>query len=213
MSDHGDLPIEGTEDGLTLLDEQAKEKIRRVWHEERWWFSVIDEVGVLTDAPKPRQYWFDMKRTVHTEGVCEAVSRCRALKMPAIDGKSRERDSADLTPVMTLVSALPAWRRSPTRRIQDLNLATCNAGIYAITNILTQEQYIGSNGDLSARFNRHRTLLLRGDHHAKRLQEAWDQYGAEHFRFELLESVPDSQRLQKWARKPPVVRQGMHGPN
>ncbi|WIG60665.1 MAG: hypothetical protein OJF49_003413 [Ktedonobacterales bacterium] len=46
---------------LELLDEQAETQVRRVWHEGRWFFSVIDVVGLLTDAPKPRMYWADMK--------------------------------------------------------------------------------------------------------------------------------------------------------
>lgn len=42
---------------LTLVEEQADASIRRVWHDGRWFFSVIDVIGVLTDAPTPRMYW------------------------------------------------------------------------------------------------------------------------------------------------------------
>jgi hypothetical protein len=47
---------------LALIEEQADAAIRREWFDDRWFFSVIDVVGILTDAPKPRQYWYDMKR-------------------------------------------------------------------------------------------------------------------------------------------------------
>lgn len=57
---------------LALFDDETAEKsIHRVMHDGRWFFSVIDVVGVLTDAPKPRQYWFDMKRYVNDEGFHE----------------------------------------------------------------------------------------------------------------------------------------------
>ena len=47
---------------LDLFDEQASERVRRVWHEGRWFFSVIDVVAVLTDTPHPTRYWTDMKQ-------------------------------------------------------------------------------------------------------------------------------------------------------
>lgn len=73
----------------SMLDEQAEERIWRVWHDGRWFFSVIDVVGLLTDTPKPRQYWFDMKRYVHSEGFIEVSEKVRQLKMPSTDGKQR----------------------------------------------------------------------------------------------------------------------------
>jgi hypothetical protein len=47
-----------------MADELAiyQNRIRKVWYEGEWWFSVVDVIGVLTDSPNPRRYWMDMKR-------------------------------------------------------------------------------------------------------------------------------------------------------
>jgi hypothetical protein len=182
---------------IALFDDETAEKtIRRVWHDNRWFFSVIDVIGALTDAPKPRQYWFDMKRRIQDEGFLE-LSQCRLLKMPASDGKLYETDCADFAAMMSLLFALPAWRRRPKKPAsQNAGQETCNSGIYAIVNILTQDQYIGSSGDIAARLKQHKGLLRQGKHHARLLQEAWNSYGEEVFQFAILEAVPDIHLLE-----------------
>jgi hypothetical protein len=46
---------------IASLEEQAEAQIRRVWHDGRWFFSVIDVIGLLTDSTRPGKYWSDMK--------------------------------------------------------------------------------------------------------------------------------------------------------
>lgn len=65
--------------------------IRRVWQNEKWWFSVVDIVGVLTDSEDPRNYWKVLKHRLHEDG-SEVVTNCNQLKLPAEDGKMRETD-------------------------------------------------------------------------------------------------------------------------
>ncbi len=58
-------------------------KIRRIWHEEEWYFSVVDIVGVLTDqnnAQKARKYWNKLSQWLR-EG-SEVVTNCHQLKLP-----------------------------------------------------------------------------------------------------------------------------------
>src|SRR5579859_2465159 len=63
-------------------DETAEEKIRRVWHEDRWFFSVIDVVGLLTGSERPRKYWNDLKRKLkEDEGFGELSAGVGQLKM------------------------------------------------------------------------------------------------------------------------------------
>jgi hypothetical protein len=181
---------------LTLVEEQADASIRRAYLADRWYFSVIDVIALLTDAPKPRMYWADMKRRIQDAGFREALSDCRQLKVPAADGKSYETDCADFATLMSLLFALPAWTRSSRRAPHRAYPDTGNAGIYTITNLLTQEQYLGNSGDIATRFIQHRALLRQGKHLAKVLQEAWNRYGAEHFRVEILESVADTLSLE-----------------
>src|SRR5262249_36595062 len=69
--------------GLMLIAEQADASIRRVWHDGRWFFSVIDVIGVLTDAPTPRVYWGVVKHRLQQEGAREVFTHCKQLKMRA----------------------------------------------------------------------------------------------------------------------------------
>ncbi len=74
-----------------------QQKVRTYWDEkeEKWYFSVIDVIGILTDSINPRDYWFKMKVRVKTEDGLELSTICRQLKMKAADGKMRETDVAE----------------------------------------------------------------------------------------------------------------------
>ena len=78
---------------IKLFEEK---QVRAVWDEEaeRWWFSIVDVIAVLTDSPNPQTYWRLMKKRLSDEGN-ETVTNCNALKMKAADGKMRLTDVAD----------------------------------------------------------------------------------------------------------------------
>ncbi|MFH1410891.1 MAG: hypothetical protein ABIG80_05010 [Patescibacteria group bacterium] len=63
--------------------------IRRIWHHDEWWFSVIDVIGALTDSENSRDYWYKMKIRVKEDDGFEPSTVCRQLKMKAIDGKQK----------------------------------------------------------------------------------------------------------------------------
>lgn len=66
-------------------------EIRKVWHNEEWWFSVVDVVAVLTeqnDSLTARKYWNKLSQRLREEG-SEVVTICHQLKLPAEDGKLR----------------------------------------------------------------------------------------------------------------------------
>ena len=67
---------------IKLFEER---KIRSIWNEEeqQWYFSVVDVVAVLTESVNPRDYWFKMKKRVHSEDGIELSTICRQLKMQA----------------------------------------------------------------------------------------------------------------------------------
>ena len=71
-------------------------KVRTAWNnqEEKWYFSVVDVCGVLTDSKDPTAYWRKLKQRLTEEGN-ETVTNCHALKMRAADGKMRLTDMAD----------------------------------------------------------------------------------------------------------------------
>jgi len=101
---------------LALIEEQADASIRRVWHDGRWFFSVIDVVGMLTDAPKPRMYWADMKRYVQGEGFSEVLERIQQLKLRAADGKMRQTDAADTETLLRLIQSIPSPKAEPVKQ-------------------------------------------------------------------------------------------------
>jgi BRO family, N-terminal domain len=106
-----------TSTSLALIEEQADASIRRVWHEGRWWFSVIDVIAVLTDSAAPRQYWVDMKRRMRdTEGWSETQAKCLRLTMRAADGKMRQTDAADTETLLRIIQSVPSPKAEPVKQ-------------------------------------------------------------------------------------------------
>ncbi|HUY75740.1 MAG TPA: Bro-N domain-containing protein, partial [Ktedonobacterales bacterium] len=101
---------------LALIEEQADRKIRRIWHDGRWFFSVIDVIGVLTDAPTPRMYWADMKRRIQNEGFHQLLAFCQQLKMPSSDGKNYRTDATDTETMLRIVQSVPSPKAEPIKQ-------------------------------------------------------------------------------------------------
>ena len=88
--------------------------VRRVWvaEKERWYFSVVDVVGVLSQSTDPRNYWKVLKSRLLEEG-SQLVTSCNQLKMMAEDGKMRETDAADVETVLRLIQSIPSPKAEP----------------------------------------------------------------------------------------------------
>lgn len=73
-----------------------RQRVRTHWDEEaeKWYFSIVDMVAILTDSADARKYWSKLKQRLKAEGN-ETVTNCHQLKMLAIDGKMRLTDVAD----------------------------------------------------------------------------------------------------------------------
>lgn len=97
-------------------DEQAEEHIRRVWHDGRWFYSVIDVIGFLTESNRPRKYWSDLKSQLLAEGFHQLSARIGQLKMLAADGKQRLTDAADEETILRLVQSIPSPKVEPLKR-------------------------------------------------------------------------------------------------
>ena len=68
-------------------------KIRRIWHNDEWYFSVVDIIAALTDSTDAKDYWYKLKKREHEEGLDELSTFCRQLKLQASDGKYYATDS------------------------------------------------------------------------------------------------------------------------
>lgn len=90
-------------------------EIRRDWNkkEEKWFFSVVDIIAVLTDSVNPRDYWFKMKIRVKTDEGAELSTFCRQLKMQSADGKFYLTDVADVESVLRIVQSVPSPKAEP----------------------------------------------------------------------------------------------------
>jgi len=91
-----------------------KQPVRAVWDEEneKWWFSVVDIISVLTDSIDPAAYWRKLKQRLKEEGN-ETVTNCHGLKMRALDGKMRLTDVADTEQVLRLIQSVPSKKAEP----------------------------------------------------------------------------------------------------
>ena len=95
-------------------------KVRSVWDEEqeKWYFSVVDVVGVLTDQPDlehSRNYWKVLKHRLKKEGA-ELVTNCNQLKLLASDGKRYKTDVADTEQMFRIIQSVPSQKAEPFKQ-------------------------------------------------------------------------------------------------
>lgn len=100
---------------IKLFEEK---KVRSIWdeNEQQWYFSVIDVVEVLTESVNPRDYWFKMKKRVHSEDGIELSTICRQFKMIAQDGKNRETDCANVKSLFRIIQSIPSPKAEPFKQ-------------------------------------------------------------------------------------------------
>ncbi|MFZ2299838.1 MAG: Bro-N domain-containing protein [Candidatus Moraniibacteriota bacterium] len=89
--------------------------IRREWNEkeEKWYFSVVDVVAVLSESENPAVYWRVLKKRLIDEGSNETVTKCNGLKMLATDGKMRLTDVADTEVMLRIIQSIPSPNAEP----------------------------------------------------------------------------------------------------
>lgn len=88
--------------------------VRTIWNdtEEKWYFSIIDIIEVLTQTDRPRKYWSDLKSKLKKEG-SELSEKIGQLKMKASDGKMRNTDVADTEQLFRLIQSIPSPKAEP----------------------------------------------------------------------------------------------------
>ena len=92
-------------------------KVRVVWDEEqeKYFFSVVDIIQVLTESVDAAAYWRKLKQRLKEEGN-ETVTNCHTLKMPAADGKKRLTDVADLQGIFRIIQSVPSKKAEPVKQ-------------------------------------------------------------------------------------------------
>lgn len=91
-----------------------QKQVRTHWDEEqeKWFFSIVDVIGILTDSPNPRNYWKVLKHRLIKEGN-ESVTNCNQLKMQSADKKFYLTDVADTEQLFRLIQSIPSPKAEP----------------------------------------------------------------------------------------------------
>ena len=89
-------------------------KVRSIWdsEQEKWYISIVDVVGVLTESANPNNYWKVLKNRLKNEGN-ESVTNCNQLKMQSSDGKFYKTDVADVEQLFRLIQSIPSPKAEP----------------------------------------------------------------------------------------------------
>jgi len=98
------------EHGLAAFEDK---NIRRTWHKDEWWFSVVDVVGALTESVNARDYWYRLKQRELEQTGVELSTFCRQLKLPSSDGKSYETDCSDTEGLFRIIQSIPSKKAEP----------------------------------------------------------------------------------------------------
>lgn len=91
-------------------------KIRRVWHNDEWYFSVVDVVLALTGSVDAKDYWYRLKQREQESSGIELSTFCRPLKLLAEDGKLRETDCANTKNMFRIIQSIPSPKAEPFKQ-------------------------------------------------------------------------------------------------
>ncbi len=105
---------------------EGNKQIRKIWHNDEWYFSVVDVIEVLTDATQPRTYWAKLKKKITDES--QLLPIWQQLKLASADGKSYKTDCANTDGILRIAMSVPSPKAEPlklwlaqvgTERIQE----------------------------------------------------------------------------------------------
>lgn len=91
-------------------------EVRKIIHNNEWWFSVIDIIEALTGTGRPRKYWNDLKKKLADEGYFEVSEKIGQLKLLANDGKKYLTDCANTETIFRLIQTIPSPKAEPFKR-------------------------------------------------------------------------------------------------
>ena len=153
------------------------QRIRRIWHEDQWWFSVVDVVAVLTESKDAGAYWRKLKQRLKIDEGSEIVKQCHTLKLEPPDSKKYATDCANTETMFRIIQSIPSKNAEHFKRwlakvgyeriqeIEDPELAQ-----ERMKNIYEQKGY--SKDWIDKR--------LRGIAIRQNLTDEWKERGVEH---------------------------------
>jgi len=103
-------------DSITKISIFKKKEIRKIIHENEWWFSVVDAIEALTDSDRPSVYWTAMKIRIKSENGIQLSTICRQLKLESSDGKKYTTDCANTEGIFRIIQSIPSPKAEPFKR-------------------------------------------------------------------------------------------------
>jgi DNA-damage-inducible protein D len=97
----------------SLTPFEGKE-IRKVWHNEQWYFSIVDVIEILTDSNNPNRYWTDLKRKIQAES--HSYDFIVSMKLAGKDGRKRLTDCANTEGILRIVMSVPSPKAEPLKQ-------------------------------------------------------------------------------------------------
>src|SRR3990172_930389 len=91
-------------------------QIRRIWHDEQWFFSVVDIIDALTDSDNPRNYWSMMKARELEQSEVQLSTFCVQLKLTSSDGKAYKTDCVNTEAAFRIIQSIPSPKAEPFKR-------------------------------------------------------------------------------------------------
>ena len=164
-------------------------QVRSHWdaEQEKWYFSVVDVVQVLTDSSIPKRYWSDLRRKIEKESG-QPYEEIVRLKMRANDGKSRETDVADVQTLLRLIQSIPSPKAEPFK------LWLAKVGYERMQEIADPAQSLDrarENWQKMGRSEKWIQQRMTGQETRNKLTDYWQTHGVEGTdEFALLTFVP-----------------------
>jgi DNA-damage-inducible protein D len=116
MEDHSSekKQLEQSQGKLVVFEDK---KIRRIFHDGEWYFSIIDIVRVLTNSSDPSRYWPELKKQLtENEGFIQLLGKIEQLKLESSDGKKYLTDTANTETVFRIIQSIPSPKAEPFKR-------------------------------------------------------------------------------------------------
>jgi len=159
---------------IKLFEHRA---IRSFWNEkeQKWYFSIVDVIAILTDSPNPQGYWRVMKKRLKDEGN-ETVTNCNALKMQSPDGKMRLTDVADTEQLLRLIQSIPSPKAEPFKQW------LAKTGYERMKEIADPEQSLDRARENWQKLGRSEKWIqqrMTGQETRNKLTDYWSQSGVE----------------------------------
>jgi len=152
-------------------------KIRSVWSEDdqKWYFSIVDVIEVLTGTDRPRKYWNDLKSKLQKEG-SQLSEKIGQLKMLAEDGKMRETDVADTEQLLRLIQSVPSPKAEPFKQW------LAKVGYERMQEIADPEQSLDRARENWQKLGRSEKWIqqrMSGQESRNKLTDYWKEHGVE----------------------------------